>query len=487
MKDRMAIPLASADVARQVLARWGAHIHLIGIGGAGLSAIATVLLERGYRVSGSDLHKTSITAGLAAAGAAVRIGHRAGQERGADLVLISSAVPPENPELQSALKAGIPVVKRAQFLPALMHGRVGVAISGTHGKTTTTAMTAITLWAAGLDPDFIIGGTIPGLERSARAGSGGIFVIEADEYDRMFLGLSPQVIVITNVEWDHVDCYPSPQDLVQAFRAFVERLPEDGLLVACAEDSTARELAAERARAGRPVATYGFRPDAHWRADGLAVNERGGVSCRVWRDGEEVAELRLRIPGNHNVLNALAALAVADRFGIHPKNAASNLNNFAGVRRRFEFKGMAHGIIIIDDYAHHPSEVRTTLAAARQRYPDRAIWAVFQPHTYSRTRALLEAFADCFAEADHVLVTDIYAARERDTLGVHSSQLAELAGRRHPDVRYVGGLDDAVAILVAELRPGDVLLTLGAGDGYQVGERVLAALQRLTSPNVPTS
>jgi len=478
MSGQLPIRLALPKVAEEVLSRPDAHIHLVGIGGAGLSAIATIILERGYRVSGSDLRDTATTARLAEAGARVYIGHEAGQVEGADLVLISSAVPPDNPELQAALRRGIPVVKRAQFLGALMRGRTGIAVAGSHGKTTTTAMIATTLLAARLDPDFIIGGTLPGLERNARAGRGGYFVIEADEYDRMFLGLRPQIAVVTNVEWDHVDCYPTPEDLLQAFRAFVDQLPRDGLLVACIDDPVARELAAERASARRPVTTYGFGWQAAWQARILVANREGGTDCQIWHHGQQVTTLRLSIPGRHNVLNALATFAVADHLGIHPEITASNLKNFAGVRRRFELKGMMYDIIVIDDYAHHPSEVKATLAAARQRYPERVIWAVFQPHTYSRTRALLEAFADCFAEAEHVLVTDIYAARERDTQGVHASQLAELAGRKHPDVRYVGGLDDAVKTLLEELRPGDVLLTLGAGDGYQIGERVLAALRK---------
>ncbi|MCS7222500.1 MAG: UDP-N-acetylmuramate--L-alanine ligase [Anaerolineae bacterium] len=473
-----AIPLATPEMVVAILDRPNAHIHLVGIGGAGLSAIATILLERGYRVSGSDLMRTPTTERLEAAGATIYIGQAAGQVAGADLVLISSAVRPENPELQSALAAGIPVVKRAQFLGALMHGKIGIAVAGTHGKTTTTAMIATTLLAAGHDPDFIVGGTVLGLECNARAGRGRVFVIEADEYDRMFLGLSPQVAVVTNVEWDHVDCYPTPADFVKAFQEFVQRLPEDGLLVACADDPGARALAEARQAFGRPAITYGLGGDSLWQARTLCANQHGGIDSQVWHAGVPVAELRLRIPGHHNVRNALACLAVASHFGISPEIAAAHLSNFAGVRRRFEVKGMKHDIIVIDDYAHHPSEVQATLAGARQRYPDRTIWVVFQPHTYSRTRALLSAFANCFAEADHVLITDVYAAREHDTLGVHAAQLAEAARQTHPDVRYIGGLNEAAEILLADLRPGDVLLTLGAGDGYQVGERVLAALDK---------
>jgi len=477
MSDLPEIPLAASITVAAILARPAAHIHLIGIGGAGLSAIAAVLLEQGYHVSGSDLARTRVTEALAAAGATVYIGQAAGQAAGADLVLISSAIRSDNPELQSAVAAGIPVVKRAQFLGALMRGRLGIAVAGTHGKTTTTAMIATTLLAAGHDPGFIVGGTLPGIECNARAGNGLAFVIEADEYDHMFLGLSPQVAVVTNVEWDHVDCYPTFTEFADAFRAFVDRLPEDGLLVACADDPGARHLAVTRQAAGRPAVMYGLGADVDWQARDLQTNADGGTNCQVWHDGALVTGLHLRIPGRHNVSNALAALAVVCHLNVKPEIAAGHLNNFTGVRRRFEFKGMKHGIIVVDDYAHHPSEVRATLAAARQRYPGRAIWAVFQPHTYSRTQALLPSFADCFADAHHVLVMDIYAARERDTLGVHASQLAEGISQTHPDARYVGGLDDAVKVLLERLQPGDVLLTLGAGDGHLVGERVLAALR----------
>jgi UDP-N-acetylmuramate--alanine ligase len=475
-----AIPWATPEVVAAILDRPDAWIHLIGIGGAGLSAIATILLERGYRVSGSDVLRTPMTDRLEAAGATIHIGQAAGQARGADLVLVSSAVRPENPELQAALAMGIPIVKRAQFLGALMRGRIGIAVAGTHGKTTTTAMIATTLLAAGYDPDFIVGGTVPGLECNAHAGQGSFFVIEADEYDRMFLGLTPQVAVVTNVEWDHVDCYPTPADFTKAFQDFVQRLPEDGLLVACADDPGAQALAAARQVSGRLAVTYGLNDSSLWQARGLRANQYGGTDAQIWHGGALVAELHLRIPGHHNVQNALACLAVVDHLGVHPEIAAANLNNFTGVRRRFEVKGMQHGIIVIDDYAHHPSEVRATLAGARQRYPNQTIWVVFQPHTYSRTRALLSAFASCFAEADHVLITDVYAAREYDTLGVHASQLAEMVRSTHPDARYVGGLEEAAKTLLAELHPGDVLLTLGAGDGYQVGERVLATLRERT-------
>ncbi len=477
MSEPSPIPLASPEIAAAILARPTARVHLIGVGGAGLSAIAIVLLERGYQVTGSDLARTAATESLELAGARIFYGHAAGQADGADLVLISSAVRAENPELRAAIAAGIPVVKRAQFLGPLMAGRLGVAVAGTHGKTTTTAMIATTLLAAGRDPDFIVGGVIAGVERSARAGRGGVFVIEADEYDRMFLGLTPRVAVVTNVEWDHVDCYPTPADFQAAFAAFVDRLPPDGCLIACADDPVACALARERRQRGLPAITYGLEAEAAWRARALRPNDRGGVDFEAWREGGRVVEVSLRVPGRHNALNALAALAASACLEVQPEIVAANLKDFVGVRRRFEVKGIECDIIVVDDYAHHPSEVQATLAAARQRYPERIVWALFQPHTFSRTRALLDQFAGCFADADHVLITDIYAAREDGATEVHAAQIAELAASRHADVRYVGGLEAATAVLLAEVRPGSVLLTLGAGDGYRVGEAVLAALR----------
>mgnify|MGYP005833024579 CR=1 FL=1 len=477
MSEPSPIPLASSEIVAAILARPAAHIHLIGIGGAGLSAIAVVLLARGHRVTGSDLARTSATASLEAAGARIFYGHAAGQADGADLVLISSAVRAENPELRAAVAAGIPVVKRAQLLGPLMAGRLGVAVAGTHGKTTTTAMIATTLWAAGRDPDFIVGGVIAGVERSARAGRGGVFVIEADEYDRMFLGLTPQIAVVTNVEWDHVDCYPTPADFQAAFAAFVDRLPPAGCLIACADDRGACALARDRQQRGLPAVTYGLAAEATWQARALRSNNQGGFDFEAWQGGRRAVEMSLRVPGRHNVLNALATLAASACLEVQPEIVAANLKDFVGVRRRFEVKGIECDIIVVDDYAHHPSEVQATLAAARQRYPERIVWALFQPHTFSRTRALLDQFAGCFADADHVLITDIYAAREDTAAAVHAAQIAELAASRHPDVRYVGGLEAATAVLLAEVRPGAVVLTLGAGDGYRVGEAVLAALR----------
>ncbi|MGC9082486.1 MAG: UDP-N-acetylmuramate--L-alanine ligase [Anaerolineae bacterium] len=451
------------------------HIHFIGIGGAGLSAIARVLMARGAVVSGSDLALSPVAEALAREGARVYVGHRAENVAGADVVIASSAVREDNVEVQAARAAGIPVLRRAQVLGPLMEGHIGIAVAGTHGKTTTTAMIATILWEAGLDPTFIVGGTLVGSGVNARAGGGPHFVIEADEYDRTFLGLAPQIAVVTNVEHDHPDCYPTFEDFRAAFAEFVARIPPGGLLVACWDHPVAQELGRERQARGGRVVFYGRERGAAWTARRVHANLSGGTDFYAVRSGRTLGEVRLRVPGEHNVLNALAALAVAEEVGVPFPTARAALGGFRGVARRFEVKGEAEGVLVVDDYAHHPTEIRATLAAARQRFPGRPIWAVWQPHTYSRTKALLEEFAEAFDGADHVVVLPIYAARESDTLGVRSADV--VARMRHPDARAVGSREEAVALLGTEVRPGDVVLTLGAGDGDKVGEWLLEVLR----------
>jgi UDP-N-acetylmuramate--alanine ligase len=447
------------------------HVHLVGIGGAGLSAIATVLLEQGYTVSGSDLRASPVTERLARLGAAIHVGHDAANLGSADMVVISSAVPAGNPEVDEARRRGIPVIKRAEWLGGMMAGRRGIAIAGTHGKTTTTAMIALILRDAGLAPTFIVGGDIPQLGTSAAAGLGDVFVIEADEYDHTFLGLRPEIAVVTVVEWDHPDCYPTPEAMVEAFRQFVQLVPPQGLVVACGDDPGVASVLATGGPDRVPLRRYGLNEDNDWRAVEAQLNAHGGYDFEVQVRRTSVGTVSLAVPGMHNVKNSLAALAVADWLDVPFDRAAATLAGFSGVGRRFEVKGEARGVLVIDDYAHHPTEIRATLAAARTRYPDRPMWVVFQPHTYSRTRALLDDFAAAFGDADHVIIVDIFPAREMDDGSVSSRDI--MARMRHPDARVIGPLEETVSYLVGHLRPGDVLMTLGAGDGYRVGERVL--------------
>lgn len=445
------------------------HIHLIGIGGAGLSAIATVLLGQGYIVSGSDLQDSPTRERLFRLGATVHVGHAAANVGDADQVVVSSAVPDTNPELKEAYRRGVPVAKRAEWLGQMMAGKRGVAVAGTHGKTTTTAMIALILRDAGLDPTFIVGGDILQLGTNANAGQGSAFVVEADEYDRTFLGLRPEIAVITVLEWDHPDCYPTPASMQEAFQEFVALVPPHGLVIGCGDEPGVRSLFAEA-----PMTTYGLEGDNDWQALNLQPNERGGFDFSVASD-LVAFQASLCVPGIHNVKNALAALVVAHRLEVPFAKAVNTLANFTGIGRRFQIKGQAKGILVVDDYAHHPTEIRATLAATRVRYPDRPIWAVFQPHTFSRTRALLDDFASAFADANHVIIVDIFPAREVDNGSISSR---DIVGRmKHTSSRYIGALDEAAGFLVERLRPGDVLITLGAGDGYRVGETVIGAIE----------
>lgn len=454
------------------------RIHLIGIGGSGLSAIARVLLESGYPVSGSDREASAQLIDLQQAGARIFNGHEAMNVEGAELVIRSSAVPDSNVEVQTALALGIPVLKRGDFLGRLMEGRLGIAVAGTHGKTTTTAMIAWTLVALNQDPSFIIGSHSANLGSNARAGQGPAFVIEADEYDHMFLGLNPKIAVVTNVEHDHPDCYPTAQDFQAAFLDFASRLLPDGVLLACADDAGSRLLLEQARRRGQSGYAYGLIPvESSYQARNLILHPSVGYAFEAWHAGDYLANLALQVPGEHNVRNALACLAVIDQLGLSVKQAAQALQEFKGASRRFEVLGQAGGVTVIDDYAHHPTEIRATLAAARQRYPGQELWAVWQPHTYSRTRALFDDFVTAFGEADHVVVTEIYAAREAAPPDLSARQVVDAMQR--PTAEYAPDLDWAKERLLEQLKPGDVLLVMSAGDADRLSRQVLAELERL--------
>jgi len=474
------------------------HVHLIGIGGSGLSAIALLLLESGYVVSGSDRQLSPLAAHVRAAGGRVTIGHRPENVHGADLVVRSSAVSDDNVEVQAALAAGIPVLKRADFLGQLMAGRTGIAVAGTHGKTTTTAMLAWTLTALACDPSFIIGGVSTNLGTNAHAGRGPFFVIEADEYDHMFLGLSPRIVVVTNVEHDHPDCYPTPEDYYQAFLEFTDRLAPGGTLLACADDAGASRLLEQAAGKGQHTFAYGLADSGNsscaYQAIDFSVNDRGGFTFDAICNRQSIpgnrppetnipaslisnpVQVTLQVPGEHNVRNALAALAVTDLLGFPIEEAARALGSYRGTGRRFELRGEAAQITIIDDYAHHPTEIRATLAAARARYKNRRIWAVWQPHTYSRTRTLLADFTTAFGDADRVVVTEIYPARENAPADGFSGR--EVAVRiKTPPALFAPDLAHARDTLLELLRPGDVVLVLSAGDADLLGAEVLEGLK----------
>ncbi len=447
------------------------RIHMIGIGGIGLSAIARVLLANGDVVSGSDMSRSQITDELERLGAKIAIGHRAENVGDADIVLVTSAAPTDNPEVQEARRRGIRIVRRYDFFPELTSGKKTIAVAGTHGKTTTTGMVAALLLNGGLDPSVVVGGIIPELGGNGRAGRGEYFVVEADEYDYAFLGLRPAIAVVTSIEMDHPDIFKNVDEVAAAFQKFLHLVPTDGLIVGCGDhERVAQELQSIKQVS---VTRYGFGHNNDWRADDIVPNSRGGTDFTVQRYGARVGTFTLQIPGRHNVLNALAALAVADSVGVEVASARETLANFKGAARRFQVKGEVGGVVIVDDYAHHPSEIRATLAAARQRYPGRRLWAVFQPHTFSRTVALLDDFAQAFADADRVILAAIYAARERENPGISSRDL--VLRIKHPQADYISQLDAIVSYLKSALKPGDVLITLGAGDVYQVGEQLMTS------------
>jgi len=443
------------------------HIHLIGIGGAGLSAIAGVLLGRGHPVSGSDLRDSAILRDLERRGAAVYTGHNPARIAAAEIIVASSAVPPTDPELRAARKLGRPVLHRGQMLRLLTADRQCLAIAGTHGKTTTSAMLTLLLRAADRDPSFIIGGEVPALGDSGYAGQGAHFVLEADEYDRTFLALRPTLAIVTNVDWDHVDCYPDPAAGHAAFADFLALVPPDGAVLLCRDDPGAWSLP-------RPAAStwgYGLDPAATWQAVDM-VTTPTETTFTVMREKQAMGSFQLRVPGEHNVRNALAALAAAAWTGVDIEAAGPALATFEGVQRRFTILGTAGAITFVDDYAHHPSEILATLAAARQRFPDRRLVAVLQPHTYSRTRALGTEMARALATADLVLVTGIYAAREPDPGDLSGAQVAAAVDR---PAGYAPTLGEAFAWLQEYVQPGDVVLTLGAGDITTLGPQLLAA------------
>lgn len=451
------------------------HIHFIGIGGTGLSAIARVLLGSGFSVSGSDQHYSSLAQAVDEAGAQVFVGHRAENVRGADQVIRSSAIPDSNVEVQAAMNAGIPVLKRADFLGKLMQGRQGVAVAGSHGKTSTTAMLAWVLTALNQDPTFIVGGIVNNLNTNANAGSGSVFLIEADEYDHMFLGLRPQIAVVTNVEHDHPDIFPTLEVFQKAFHDFVRTLPSDGLLLVCGDDPGAADLLPSALDDGYRALSYGLSADSYdYIARDVKINSHGGYSFDMISGSECLCSCSLQVPGKFNVSNALATLAVVDQLNMPVDHAAQALAAFTGVGRRFQILGKANGVTIIDDYGHHPTEIRATLAAARARYPKSTIWSVWQPHTYSRTQMFFDDFAVSFADADHVIVTAIFRSREPADPNFSASRVVD--AMQHADAHYVADLSDAAAFLIDRVTYGDVAIVFSAGDANQVSVQVLDTL-----------
>ncbi len=443
------------------------HVHLVGVGGAGMSGIARILLQRGGSVSGSDLSEGRVLEELRMLGARVDVGHAAEQVDGADIVVTSSAVPADNPEVQEARSRGTLVLRRAEMLARLMERQQAVLIAGTHGKTTTTSMTVVALQAAGRDPSFAIGGSLNESGTNAHAGEDPVFVAEADESDRSFLVYRPDLAVITNLEHDHPDEFADLAAVTQAFRDFADRRAVGAPALACADDPGSRDLAE---RIASPTHLYGTDPRATWRT----VPGEDGVH-RLRHDGEELARFSVGVPGHHNVLNATAALATCALLDVDPAAAAPGLARFTGAARRFQDLGTAVGVTVVDDYAHHPTELRATLSAARSR-ADRRLILVVQPHRYSRTQAFGEELGRAASAADLVLVTDVYAAGESPVPGVSGRLVADAATAAGANVRYCPHLTAVVDELVDVVEEGDLVLTTGAGDVTRVGPTLLARL-----------
>jgi UDP-N-acetylmuramate--alanine ligase len=452
------------------------NVHLIGIGGSGMSAIARFLIEKGFSVSGSDLELSPLASEMQEIGAKVSIGHHADHVKGADLVIRSSAIPVENIEVQEAEIRGIPVYKRVDYIGQLVAEKLGIAVAGTHGKTTTSAMISWILTFLDQDPSFLIGGVAKNFGLNAHVGKGDLFVVEADEYDYMFLGLSPQIAVVTNVEHDHPDLYPTGEDFYDAFVKFVSGIPKDGMLIACQDDDGAGKLLEFAEKQDLKRISYGINKDRgrqlpDYFGDHLIMDQQGNYQFDVYFNQKLLVAIDLNIPGIHNVRNALASVCVVHQLNLSLSLAAQALSSFLGTGRRFESRGEVSGIAVVDDYAHHPTEIRATLAAARDRYPDRQLWAVWQPHTYSRTRILFQQYLTAFDAADHVLVTEIFASREPVDKDFSAIKIVE--AMHHPDVNFVANNVQAVNFLKTNLKQGDVLMVLSAGDANQISTDVV--------------
>ncbi|MBI4442814.1 MAG: UDP-N-acetylmuramate--L-alanine ligase [Acidobacteria bacterium] len=449
------------------------RVHFVGIGGSGMSGIAEVLLNLQYHVSGSDMKLSAVTERLERLGARIWEGHHPSHVEGAEAVVISSAVKPDNPEVVEAHRLQIPVIPRGEMLAELMRLKFGIAIAGSHGKTTTTSMVAAVLAEANLDPTFVVGGKLNSLGSSARLGKGDFMVVESDESDRSFLHLAPIVAAITSIDREHLDCYGSLEELRRAYTEFANKVPFYGAAIVCRDDANIRIILPELRRR---VITYGMDEGADLVAEEVfcgAFQSKFNLKFR----GKGLGNFTLRVPGRHNVLNATAAAAVGLELKIELETIRRALASFGGVERRFQVRGAVEDITVVDDYGHHPTEIRATLEAARDCGYRRRI-VVFQPHRYSRTALLLEDFANCFAVCEHVFVMDIYAASEPPMEGITSQRLVErmhAAGQQNAE--YAADVENLMTKLLAIARPGDVILTLGAGNVWQVGERLLESLK----------
>ena len=449
------------------------HIHFVGIGGIGMSGIAELLLNLEYKVSGSDISASDLTRRLESLGGTVFEGHLAEQIEGADVVVTSTAVAADNPEVLAARQSSIPVIPRAEMLAELMRLKYSVAIAGAHGKTSTTSLVAAVLEKGGLDPTVVIGGKLKSIGTNALLGEGDFIVAEADESDGSFLKMSPTIAVVTNIDREHLDFYKDLNHIKRVFLSFIDRIPFYGLAVLCLDNEPIQDIIP---KIKKRFTTYGMSSQADMQAKNVEFN---GLTSRfiVTHLGQQLGEIALNLPGIHNVYNAMASISVGLELNIDFETIKSALETVQGVQRRLEIKGEQKGVLVVDDYGHHPTEIKMTLQAARESWPDRRIVVVFQPHRYTRTQALFDEFTRSFYQSDLLVVLPIYAASEKEIQGVNGeSLLAEIQAHGHKDVVYMPGFETAISHLKQTLRPGDVLLTLGAGDVYKLGESLLDQL-----------
>ena len=446
------------------------HIHFVGIGGIGMSGIAELLLNLGYAVSGSDLSTSDITRRLQQLGGNICEGHEEDHIRGADVVVVSSAVPDDNPEVTAARQLSIPVIRRAEMLAELMRLKYSIAVAGAHGKTSTTSLVSSVLAAGGLDPTVVIGGKLKSLGVNAVLGEGDFIVAEADESDGSFLNFSPTIAVVTNIDREHLDFYEDIDAIKRTFCDFLDRIPFYGLAVVCLDNEHIQDILP---KLKRRLTTYGMTRQADFQAEVLSY-EGLRSHFKVWERGRELGDIRLNLPGRHNVYNAMASIVVGMELDIPFHTVKQALENVEGVQRRIEIKGEVNGVTVVDDYGHHPTEIKTTLQAIQTSWPDRRKVVVFQPHRYTRTQALFDDFTRAFYQSDILLVLPIYAAGEKVIQGVEAESLCEaITAHGHKNVIYAPDMNNAVSILETLLKPGDLMLTLGAGDVWKAGETIL--------------
>lgn len=460
-------------------------LHFIGIGGAGMSGIAQIFLELGYKVSGSDLNVSPITDKLSKLGAKIYLGHHPQNIENTDLVVVSSAIPPNNAELLAAQKRGITILKRAQMLAELMKGRYSIAVAGAHGKTTTTAMISLVLENVGLEPTIVIGGELKNINGNAKCGGNDYLVAEADESDGSFLHLCPTAVVVTNIENDHLDYYGSKDKILEAFTQFVELIPESGFAVMCIDDPGIRLILPQ---IKKNVITYSINDsqEADFIAKDIILNDFRSSFC-IYNNGENLGRIDLSVPGIHNIANALAAVIIAKKLLIPMNKITQGLLTFQGTQRRFQLIGEIREIRVVDDYAHHPTEIIATLQAAKQGKQNRII-SVFQPHRYSRTKLLGKEFGKAFSAADLVIITDIYSAGEQPISGVSSKIIVEaIKNYDQKDVVFIPHKEDVVEYLKTIVQPGDLVMTMGAGNIWTVAEQLVAELKEKYEDSITAS